>query len=371
MKKRKSNIEALRILSMPMIVTLHFLGHGGILEQVPVHSGTYYFAWIIEALCFVSVNCYVLISGYFLIASTFTWKKLISLILEVFTYSFGIYLVLLMTGQISFQWLSFITAFIPILGKSYWFVTIYVAMYVLSPFINRALQSFNQKQHFALACLSVFLFSIWPNVFFFIDPLLSGGGTGIAWFLCLYIVSSYIRLYYKPVGKWKRYGLLFIGFSFLTALSRFGFSYLSDMHIIDPQYIGIFYNYNSIFILGASLFLFLGFLNIEIKQKWMEKVILWTAPLTFGVYLIHDHPSLRPLLWNWVDAFSKVGKWYFPVFMIFVILSIFLICIFTEYIRKKIFIKVLDPFLKSIDKSVQSFFNFNTLKRIVGYFHTS
>ena len=50
---------------MLMIVTLHFLGKGGVLNA-PLDSTRHIFGWAIESVCIVAVNCYVLISGYFL-----------------------------------------------------------------------------------------------------------------------------------------------------------------------------------------------------------------------------------------------------------------------------------------------------------------
>ena len=66
-KKRQLNYELLRILAMLMIVCLHYLSKGGLLGD-PSRAdmtATGYTAWLVEALCLVAVNVYVLISGYF------------------------------------------------------------------------------------------------------------------------------------------------------------------------------------------------------------------------------------------------------------------------------------------------------------------
>ena len=70
-KVRNSNIELLRIVSMLMIVILHFLMHGQILKWSAFGSKEYAIYWMIEAFVFVSVNAFVLISGYFLCLSEF------------------------------------------------------------------------------------------------------------------------------------------------------------------------------------------------------------------------------------------------------------------------------------------------------------
>lgn len=67
-------IELLRIVAMMMVVGLHYLNFGGILWSEAVMNRR--IAWGIEAFLFVAVNCYVLISGYFLVkAKNFHWSK--------------------------------------------------------------------------------------------------------------------------------------------------------------------------------------------------------------------------------------------------------------------------------------------------------
>ena len=70
-KTRESNIELLRIISMIMVVVLHFFYHGEILRWTTVESSGYLTYWSVEALAFVAVNVFVLISGYFLCLSRF------------------------------------------------------------------------------------------------------------------------------------------------------------------------------------------------------------------------------------------------------------------------------------------------------------
>lgn len=86
-KVRNSNIELLRIVSMLMIVILHFLMHGQILKWSAFGSKEYAIYWMIEAFVFVSVNAFVLISGYFLCLSEFKVSRLIKIWFQVLFYS--------------------------------------------------------------------------------------------------------------------------------------------------------------------------------------------------------------------------------------------------------------------------------------------
>ena len=77
MKKRKIGVEYLRIVSMLLIVANHFLLFTGVLDNVKPFTISYYIVSLLEAIGYVGVDCYVLISGYFLIQSKFSWKKVL------------------------------------------------------------------------------------------------------------------------------------------------------------------------------------------------------------------------------------------------------------------------------------------------------
>lgn len=89
-KKRMANVELLRICSMLMIVLMHLLNHGKVLETVEKGSVSYYLTWTIFGISFVSISCYILISGYFcvklrsLLCVFFVWRGRSGFILWLF-----------------------------------------------------------------------------------------------------------------------------------------------------------------------------------------------------------------------------------------------------------------------------------------------
>ena len=92
-KKRQSNYEVLRVIAMAMIVAMHFMLKGGIAVPMSENGSLVnHVAWLIEAFCIVAANCYVLISGYFLVEVQWKLRKLISLVAQILFYSFLWYL---------------------------------------------------------------------------------------------------------------------------------------------------------------------------------------------------------------------------------------------------------------------------------------
>lgn len=145
-KNRNIGLDLLRIISMLMIVTLHYLAKGGFLWNTDPNTFLWYFVWFIEALCLISVNCYVLISAYFLADSKQTKiKKVIELWLEMLFYSVGISAILVLLGQpLSIK--DIIYTIFPFATKSYWFINTYILLYLLHPFINKVVWSINKKE---------------------------------------------------------------------------------------------------------------------------------------------------------------------------------------------------------------------------------
>lgn len=87
---RNYGVDLLRIVSMIMIVVLHTLGHGKLLESVDVSSGKYWILWLMETMAYCAVNCYGLISGYVGYGKKFKLRNIIQLWIEVIFYSVSI-----------------------------------------------------------------------------------------------------------------------------------------------------------------------------------------------------------------------------------------------------------------------------------------
>lgn len=85
---RNANIELLRIVSMVLIVLFHFSVHGTWPEGGPLASDT-----AVEMLSFggkLGVNCFVLITGYFMVHGHLKVQSLLRVMLQTWFYSFAI-----------------------------------------------------------------------------------------------------------------------------------------------------------------------------------------------------------------------------------------------------------------------------------------
>lgn len=334
---RKVSFELLRVISMLMIITHHFLEHGDILKNVSLFSPNYYVTWMIESLAYVAVNCYVLISGYFLINSKFKIKKLLIIYGQIWFYSVSIFLLLSSIGVTDFNFKSLLYSLLPISTNQYWFSTIYIAIYLFSPFLNIAIKAMTKKQLQLCIFVSLLMFSLIPNVVFFVDAFGTKYGYSIYWFVCLYLMAAYIRLYYTPSYHKKKWLFSYLSCCLLMVLSRVTLSFATQ-YILGSAEGDLFYSYNSLLVAPASICLFLFFVNWNLIGARVSRIILFISPLTFGVYLIHDNKYVREFLWNsLLKPFIFVDKPMLILYLAVCVLLIYVICSLVEKLRQVIF----------------------------------
>ena len=79
-KERNYGIDCLRVISMFMVVLLHVLGRGGVLQATKNLSINYGVSWFLEIAAYCAVNCYAIISGYVGYGRKIKYSNLIYLI---------------------------------------------------------------------------------------------------------------------------------------------------------------------------------------------------------------------------------------------------------------------------------------------------
>ena len=122
-KRRESNFELLRIIAIIMVITSHFVVHGGIKGTNSIYLINTMYSRIMILGC-IANHIFIFLSGYFLVKSNFNIRKVIKLILEMTFYSLIIYLIYSFTIH-DFNLLSFIKSFLAIFWGN-WFVKYYI-----------------------------------------------------------------------------------------------------------------------------------------------------------------------------------------------------------------------------------------------------
>ncbi len=360
-KTRQANLELLRLIAMLMVVTIHICIHGGMVDLAQKGTFAYYVVWTIFGVSFVCINLYILISGYFISEAKFTTWRVAKIELQVFFYAFGIMALFWIYGNVEHDIKYFIYCVTPIISDFFWFATMYVGMYMLSPLLNKFAKSLTKRQFQCVLLLGFVLFSAWTNIFYYTSGMNIAEGVSIMWFVAIYLFGAYIRLHYVPEGKCGKWLLLGGGLIVLIPISRLVIEALLTLPFAGVRMLedllwgySIFYHYNSMLVTAGAFFLFIAFLNMNLKEGIGTKFIKIAASASFGVYLIHDHYYIRETIWDIINPWAWLDDWYLIPAIILTIISIYGICMIVELIRQWLFRPVekrLQPiFIKLDDK---------------------
>ena len=234
-KRRDSNLELLRIISMCGIISMHYFGMGGAVQNSVFPNFSWFFTHFINSLAIPLVNGFVLITGYFIVdKQMFSLKKPIELLIITATYGIISYLVYLCVGGSSSVKGALEALFPFIIGKR-WFVETYIILILFAPFINKALSLLNHKQYRLLLLLQIVVFCLWYSLGLS-APILDDG-YGIINFITLYMIGGYIRYYGEDklfVWNQSKYLVVFfvcVATTFLLSyfINPYGYAFITNI----------------------------------------------------------------------------------------------------------------------------------------------
>lgn len=271
------------------------------------------------------INCFVLITGYFMCTSKITVKKFIKLIFEVIFYKLIIYVIFIIFGINQFTFIGLVKALVPIGNIGTGFVSAFIVFFLFIPFINVLIQNINKRQHSLLLVLTLFVYTIW-----YMNPLFKVQYNYITWFIVLYFISSYIRLYpNKKYDKsktfWFTMSILFIMLSIISVfillnVEKFPYFFVEDS--------------NAILALLTSISLFMFFKNINIEQNTLINKM---GASTFGILLIHANSDvMRQFLWT--DVLKNtiyINSPYCIMHAVLSVIGVFALCFIIDQLRIK------------------------------------
>lgn len=286
-KQRSSNFEFLRIIAMIMIVFHHFSVHGN-------------FSFATDSITFNRL-----------------WIQFLAI-----------------GGKIGVN-------IFPVTFKRWWFASTYFVLYLLSPYISTALRCITKKMYQQLL---ITMFIIWCLIPTFTDS--SYQSNNLLWFIFLFALAGYIRLYNVSNCSGKKYIILGVLNILLTFLTVIIIDYLMLYKIALPvigKNFTYFYGMQMITTLFNALFLFLGFKNTQMRYSPFINTV---ASAAFGVYLIHDHIFFRNYLWKELFINNQYSyDPYLAIYSIIIVLLVFTICTCIDLLRintiEKLWIKLL------------------------------
>lgn len=284
--KRESGIELLRIFAAAGVVFCHYGNYGGIFEH-NIPEWNYYSITFLRCIAIAAVNIFIAITGYFLcMSNTRPIGKPCSLLLQCSVYSTLFYTIFAVCGDNSFSIKGFLYYLIP----SNWFITLYVVLYFISPYLNYALIGLSDKGRTILILMLLLFFSIIPMCVKFVELIgwnfdglstIGRGGNQAGYnlvnFVVLYCIGAYIRLNSIELKITMRRAVFLL---FVCVVILWIWLVFVPMNSL-PVHMARWYD-NIIVIIISSLCII-----IFRKMKFYNAMINSCAKVAFTVYLIH------------------------------------------------------------------------------------
>ena len=327
---RKSNIELLRIMCMFVIVVQHYLSRDGIVESYKVFDFNNNLGHFLRCLGYPSLVAFVMISGFFLFGRGFRINRILAISIQTLFYALLCLPIGFLCNYFSLK-LAAQSVLILLFGdQGYWYVPVYIGMCLIIPFVEPYFVKCSKKQY------ETGLFIILTMMF--IIPTYQGfngfrENQGVLTFVAVYLAAGYIRRFFddfkESLGKWKIAVVFCI--TWVLSYSTYPIGTFLNLKLFEKTVIGM----NNIFALVMGICMFLFFYTCDLGSS---KVINTISASTFAVYLLHENPIIRELLWNrYINREKFYNSPLFIVHLMIICISIFGVSIIIDLLLKNIY----------------------------------
>lgn len=320
-EERYSTLDQFRVICTIMVIVLHFIGKGGVLDAPNINSAI---GWTLKSFCTMAVNGFVILSSFFMLEKEFKLKRIFSLILQVWLVSVSAaMIVFLVEKQKNITLPVFLESLFPNLFAQYWFTTSYMGLCLLSPFINCMLKNLDDKKLNCLLIVLFCLFCLWPTIIPSSPGCDNSGGYSLLWFFTLYIVTAWLKRNYKKLQTIKRwmYLALFSCCGIFSVIVHYVASFFAQnvAQFFVIYTVNMFW-YSTVPSLLSAFSLFMFFLTKSHKRKTIKCKYIWkkVAGSSLCIYLLQEQVLVRSVLW---EKWLPIQK-YIPTVKIWCVLLI-------------------------------------------------
>ena len=241
-------------------------------------------------------------------------------------YSILFFAIFVISGRVPFSLKGLALAIVPV--KEYWFTRVYIGLFIISPFLNVALNSLSKEFWRNLNIVLLILFSLTISA-----TALSVGGSSIVWFVTLYSIAGYIRVHGLNGIVSKKPAVIYFVAMILLYLGV----------IVLDGYSSYILRYNFVLVLLGAVCLFMVFLKLPNASARATGIINKAAKCTFGIYLIHENSYVREFLWN--DLLNTKlyanNSWGIAI-TVLIVIGVYIVCTLIDLIRERLFRPLLE-----------------------------
>ena len=336
-KGRNSNVELLRILMTFGVIVLHYNNRtiGGGFSYAEDDKISLMILYFLESLFICAVDVFVIISGYFLSQTNKrSIGKAMTFIIEVSFFRFCAYSLRTILSKGDFVLSDIIVNLLPY----NWFIICYVALYLISPLINKAMNALDMKGRKHYVILALIVFCGWASFVDIFNELNgiddynlssigmygSERGYTIVNFVVCYILGMAIRwldLCDLRIRKLHISRKMLVLIILSIALVLTVWSYFDQ---------NTAWEYCNLFVVAEAFCFVLLFLKFDIKEN---KFINTIAGSAISVYLLHGYL----LKYIGIDQYASRGPLILVLHLILSTAIVFIVCFAIDFVKQLIF----------------------------------
>lgn len=271
-KSRIYGIDILKIIAVCLVLAVHFFlntnYYGAENSGISMKIQT-----IIRNFCMICVPLFIMITGFLNKKTEYNksfFKGLINILIVWAFYSIIEYFVInALNSKHVLDLRSFIYSFTSFNACHYsWYIEMYIGLYLMSPVINNAYNSFNKKNRLILLLITIFSIVLPPSFNVIFDGVIHMPSLWAIYPLAYYILGKYIEDI-KP--KFNKKILIFL--LIITQILTLSYNQISAI------------DHNSLTTFISTVIVFLLFYNIDIKKNFLRKSISYISNITLDIYL--------------------------------------------------------------------------------------
>lgn len=223
----------------------------------------------------------------------------------------------------------------PIHSRKYWFMSNYIVVLLLSPFVSKALDALAKKEYQGL--LLVLLLLNFAEGSWGYGGIFSGG-MSVVFCLSLFTLGGYLKKFPLPAFRFDHVAYL-VGYLSICLFFTLN-SYVGQLGVFDDA--DTLLNIRALANNSVPLLSSVCFFLVFASGRWsvpngVSRLAVGCSPYIMAVYLIHDNVYLRPLLWDGVvRPLNYVNSCWFLPYCVAVVVAVFVLCVSVEYVRQKV-----------------------------------
>jgi len=321
---RNYGMDALKLFSIYLAIVAHILGGKGPLANA--RGAGFAMCWLLEAASVYVLNCMGITSGYVSYSDKekpYRYSKYASRWLQVVFYSLGITLLVKLFFPAEISTIDLIKSALPVSTNHYWYFTAYTGLFFIVPWLNKLIRNCSEKEMNILMVIIFLVFSCYVTLTYVFEPVFHlGDGYSFPWLVILYLVGAWMKK--CNVAEKVKVSHAAICFVLSILVNWAGQVFFHSK---------VLYNHVAPTMLLAAVSISILFIKIPFGPRG-KKIVAWTAPASFGVYLAHLNQNAYRVVWS--DNFAWIAHspvLLIPVYVFGFALAIFTVCLLVEKVR--------------------------------------